>query len=445
MSLTAKKILIVALSLLFAISLIFVQYKEVTKPRVEAKPEVVLSAEAKECYQCHKETTPALVAQWETSAHASSADCLTCHDPALHQKTIISDRCESKRPGGVSTIVSPAACQKCHPQEVEQFNHSKHATTLHFTVNILKDGWTVKGANSPPERATGCYLCHGSIIKDELTWENWPNHGIGRVNPDGTMGTCTSCHSEHKFSLAMARNPSTCGRCHMGPDHPQIEIWEESVHGKLWLAGEKEHAPTCVTCHMAEVKDSVGNVIVEKTHNIGTRLYWEIQSPLSTPFKDHINWKPNEELAEQYRENMKKACLQCHTERHVDNHFARYDEQVKDYNENYFKPAKEMLDELKEKGLLSSEPFDDDFEWEYWLLWHHEGRRMRMGAAMMGPDYAWWHGAHDTKLKFLELENEYKRLIELGKPDSHEYVPGAVYEAGPNLVPGEDVPDLQQQ
>jgi len=25
-------------------------------------------------------------------------------------------------------------------------------------------------------------------------------------------------------------------------------------------------------------------------------------------------------------------------------------------------------------------------------MWHHEGRRARMGTAMMGPDYAWWHG-----------------------------------------------------
>jgi Seven times multi-haem cytochrome CxxCH len=28
-----------------------------------------------------------------------------------------------------------------------------------------------------------------------------------------------------------ARLPSTCAQCHMGPDHSQIEIYEESRHG----------------------------------------------------------------------------------------------------------------------------------------------------------------------------------------------------------------------
>jgi hypothetical protein len=36
----------------------------------------------------------------------------------------------------------------------------------------------------------------------------------------------------------------------------------------------------------------------------------------------------------------------------------------------------------------------------------------------------------------------YQRLIELGKPDP--YLPGAVFEKGPNLRPGIDVPDLRK-
>jgi hypothetical protein len=44
--------------------------------------------------------------------------------------------------------------------------------------------------------------------------------------------------------------------------------------------------------------------------------------------------------------------------------------------------------------------FSNDIEWEYWELWHHEGRRARMGAAMMGPDYTWWHGIYDVAHNF---------------------------------------------
>ena len=29
----------------------------------------------------------------------------------------------------------------------------------------------------------------------------------------------------------------------------------------------------------------------------------------------------------------------------------------------------------------------NELGWHWWELWHHEGRRARHGAAMMGPDY----------------------------------------------------------
>ncbi len=35
-----------------------------------------------------------------------------------------------------------------------------------------------------------------------------------------------------------------------------------------------------------------------------------------------------------------------------------------------------------------------EFMWYY--IWHHDGRRWRMGAAMMGPDYSHWHGIVDA-------------------------------------------------
>ena len=65
--------------------------------------------------------------------------------------------------------------------------------------------------------------------------------------------------------MAEARKPDSCGQCHLGPDHPQHEIYTESKHGNIFGAsGENWNwdapvdewgpddisAPTCATCHM---------------------------------------------------------------------------------------------------------------------------------------------------------------------------------------------------
>ena len=71
---------------------------------------------------------------------------------------------------------------------------------------------------------------------------------------------------------------------------------------------------------------------------------------------------------------------------------------------------------LKKEGLITPIPFDDKIEWTYFFLWHHEGRRARMGAAMMGPDYTQWHGNFEVAERFyMELVPEVQELIDEGK------------------------------
>jgi hydroxylamine dehydrogenase len=64
-----------------------------------------------------------------------------------------------------------------------------------------------------------------------------------------------------------ARKPEACGQCHLGPDHPQIEIYMESKHGDIytahgddynwtaapgtWTPGTDFRGPTCASCHMS--------------------------------------------------------------------------------------------------------------------------------------------------------------------------------------------------
>ena len=40
----------------------------------------------------------------------------------------------------------------------------------------------------------------------------------------------------------MAREPESCGKCHLGPDHPQYEIYNESKHGIAFYANRDRMA-----------------------------------------------------------------------------------------------------------------------------------------------------------------------------------------------------------
>jgi hypothetical protein len=253
----------------------------------------------------------------------------------------------------------------------------------------------------------------------------WPNAGVGRLNVDGSKGSCTSCHTRHRFSIAEARMPEACDQCHLGPDHPQIEIYEESKHGTIyhaykseynfnaaagtWTAGVDYRAPTCAGCHMS------GSGKVMGTHDVTERLSWETQAPLTVrpenfkPFPSKSDWRTE-------REKMKNICRQCHSNSWTDTFYDGFDKAVEEYNEVYFKPAKAKLDELYAKGVITKDKFfDEHLELQFYELWHHEGRRARMGAMMMAPDYAWWHGFYECKNRFNQYMEEANHLLKTGE------------------------------
>ena len=252
---------------------------------------------------------------------------------------------------------------------------------------------------------------------------------------DLSLGSCSSCHTRHKFSTVEARKPEACGQCHLGPDHPQIEIFEESKHGAIyhaegddwkwdsapgtWTPGVDYRTPTCSVCHMSEING------VAASHDVTERLAWETQAPLTIrpadfkPMPAKNDWKAE-------RAKMEKVCLACHSPAWTKGHFDHFDKAVENYNENYFKPMKKIVDELYEKKLLSkAKNLDEKLEYEFYELWHHEGRRARFGAAMMAPDYAWWHGFYELKQRVMTIEAEAEELLESGKPAKVHEVKGA--------------------
>jgi len=368
-------------------------------------------ADTKVCVSCHKETTPVIVKQWDDSRHKNkSVGCYECHKALKGE----SDAFEHNG-FTIATIVSPKDCSKCHAKEFKEQQNSRHAGAASFIGsldNIL--GEIVEGG---PAAVSGCKQCHGSqpkILNDgKIDPSTWPNGGIGRINPDGSKGSCTACHYRHTFSLKVARSPDTCGRCHMGPDHPQREIYGESKHGinfianidkmnlnkRSWVLGKDYSiSPNCVTCHMGATRD------LKSTHDVGARISWTLRPAISIKISD---W-------EKKRADMQSVCLNCHSPQWVTNFYSQYDNLVVHYNDKFAKPAREIIDMLLAKGKISKTPFDDNIEWTYYELWHHEGRRARMGAAMMGPDFTQWHGMYEVAKHF------YTKFI----PEAEELLPG---------------------
>jgi hypothetical protein len=408
-----------------------IQAQQTNFPKVkEYRIERSVPPEGVACIECHRQTTPGIFADWSKSRHANAnITCLDCHlvqpgdqDVAKgHEKYYGRSDLpfgESKYKAPIAAIVTPKDCSRCHPDEATQYSRSKHANTLEIVWKI--DPWLNKGMNSDNERKTGCFTCHGTVIaiddQGNIDPDTWPNVGVGRLNLDGSKGSCTSCHTRHRFRVGEARMPEACDQCHLGPDHPQIEIYEESKHGTMyhaykdeynfdaaggtWTAGVDYRAPTCAGCHMS------GSGKVLTSHDVTERLSWETQAPLTIrpsefkPLPAATDWKTE-------RNKMKDVCSQCHGDEWIDNFYNGFDKAVSEYNEVYFKPAKAKLDELYEKGLLDKTKFfDEHLEVQFYELWHHEGRRARMGAMMMAPDYAWWHGFYECKKRFNEFMEE---------------------------------------
>ena len=115
---------------------------------------------------------------------------------------------------------------------------------------------------------------------------------------------------------------------------------------------------------------------------------------------------------------MQDVCSNCHATGWVENFYKQYDNTIDLYNEKFAKPAKSIMDKLYAANKLTKTPFDDKIEWTYYEMWHHQGRRARMGTAMMGPDYTQWHGFYEVAKTF------YNEFI----PEAEALMPGVTTE-----------------
>ncbi len=359
------------------------------------------------CAECHSQETAAIVHQYSMSKHASAnVTCYDCHSPQDGQA-----RADHK---GFTLAVDVTAlnCAQCHTTEYEQYRRSRHAAPSWAAV-MGEDAFTTEEVEFAEKYHPGAVKRPANtlaIAEGEGVMEKGCQacHSIGRPNEDGSIGSCTECHARHSTSIRLARQPETCGQCHMGPDHSQIEIYNESKHGVLYALNKDQlnlgaspktlttrdmSIPTCATCHMSGLEG------MNVTHDVTDRLSWWLFAPVS---KKRPHYTRGQDA-------MKGVCLKCHATTQIQRFYEEAEVVVHATNEKV-QASLDLMAELRAEGLLTPEPFDELIEFVAFDLWHYYGRTAKHGAFMGGADFVQWHGNYELLLKTIEIEEMAERL-----------------------------------
>jgi hydroxylamine dehydrogenase len=347
------------------------------------------------CYTCHKASTPGITNQFASSVMAQKdVTCSSCHKVAQ-------DYPGAQAHFGTYRLVSPtpARCQQCHADQVGQFLQGRHSLPSYVAVNgatdLTADQLAMykaipEGGYDPNKTEHPLAALEGPSI---VPFACDACHQIGQPNPDGSVGRCQSCHLSHTYSLEQARKPETCNACHIGPDHPQFEIYQESAHGiryatdgENWnwsaaygkLTVQDMPAPTCATCHIAAFGGVPGS------HDLGNRLTYFLAAQYSVARPD----------AAANKARMQQVCSQCHAVDFVLRFYDGANQLTTDVTAR-LKTADTIMQPLKDKGLLTAAPFDEPIDFVYFDIWHDWGRTTKFGSWMQGADYAQWHGVYE--------------------------------------------------
>jgi hypothetical protein len=377
------------------------------RPRVVTEqPSAALIRASGRCAECHANLQYSVVHEYELSVHAQKkVNCLECHQPAGGQQG------HDHHGFVLAEHVTAANCRACHEPVYQQYLRSRHAAPSWAAVHGDKDFTPEQVAFSEQFHPGGCKRPANPLTALEgkpAAQSGCTNcHSVGRPNADGTIGTCTACHTRHTASVEVARLPTTCGQCHMGPDHSQLEIYEESKHGVLFQAQRKlldlsapprklttrdMFVPTCATCHMSGING------LNVTHDPSERLSYNL-------FAEITDRRPNYARAQAA---MKDLCRNCHTQSVIDRVYGEAEQVVTSTNDKV-REARAMVEALRKEGVLESTPFQKPIDFAYFDLWHYYGRTAKHGAFMGGADFVQWHGnypllKHTVEIKALAEE-----------------------------------------
>ncbi len=258
---------LVAVILVLGLALMAVVIGRAATPAERARVDA-LARSNNPCVTCHREETPGIVEQFGRSTMAAAeVTCQKCHEaPADYPGAVAHE--------GTWVLHSPtpARCNECHETEVAQFSQSRHGLPAYvamtgaapLTVAQMATYKAIPEGSFAPDKARNALFALEGPDITRFACEGC--HNVGLPHPDGSAGQCQKCHLRHEFSLEQVRKPETCNACHIGPDHPQWEIYHESPHGIAYATGGAEWhwdaelgtlgvtdflAATCAICHMS--------------------------------------------------------------------------------------------------------------------------------------------------------------------------------------------------
>jgi hypothetical protein len=367
---------------------------------VTEQPSAALVRASGRCAECHTNQQYSIVHEYELSEHAKRrVSCLECHQPAGGQKG------HDHHGFVLNSQVTAANCRTCHERVYQQYVRSRHAAPSWAAVYGDKDLSAEQVAFAEKFHPGSCKRPPNALAAQEGPFAIGAGcvkcHAVGKPNADGTIGTCTACHTRHTASVAVARLPTTCGQCHMGPDHSQLEIYEESKHGVLFhaqhnllnldvapkkLTTNEMFVPTCATCHMSGLNG------MNVTHDPSERLSYLLAAEISPK-------RPN---FAQAQANMKDLCVNCHTRPVIERVYADGDRAVEVTNAKVTE-IRDLVEGLRKDGVLKGKPFTHPIDFAYFDLWHYYGRTVKHGAFMGGADFVQWHGNYPMLKSAVEV------------------------------------------
>ena len=466
-----------------------------------------VSPATQDCISCHLTATPAMVLDWKKSRHANTTPAEALKKPELERRVSVDKvpdklashvvgcaECHALNPDEhkdsfdhndrkVHLTVTPRDCSACHPLEAEQYkkNIMSHVygnlannelyQSLMTSINGVQSFADMKTKVAPPDEKTtadSCLSCHGTALEVKGTQKRdsdfgemefpvlsgWPNQGVGRLNPDGSKGSCSSCHGRHQFSMKMARKPYACAQCHKGPDVPAYQTYSVSKHGNLffglygewsfeavpWTVGKDFSAPTCAVCHVSLLVNNEGDVVAKRTHQMNDRLPWRIfgliyahphpgspdttimRNPEGLPLPTSLNGEPVKEYLigpeemEERRKTMQKVCLSCHTTDWVNGHWARFENTIKTSDDMTLTATRIIEKAWEEQVADKSNLFDEALEKRWVEQWLFYANSTRFASAMMGADYGVFaNGRWSLSKNIQDMLDSLKLLLETRK------------------------------
>jgi hydroxylamine dehydrogenase len=355
---------------------------------------------ADECVGCHREKTPGAVRIWEESVHARKGiGCRECHG-SDHGRI---ERGEAR--------VDMKVCGRCHRKALAEHTASRHGMGLH-------SGWGCTrnlSGRSPGE----CRFCHeeGSAMPKSTVHcarflKQSPEMAeIGCNRCHDVESSCASCHTNHATDLRIVRDSGSCAKCHMGPDHPQWEMWQTSQHGTLRASAGSGTAPDCLACHMPG-----------GSHDVSIGI---------TMSSGCVPYPP--EKAGPRREEMVVICSRCHATSFARKELARGDA-VGAQSLALVKEAEGIIRDLGDRKLLDPMPdarpphplsgasvvtdsqmlYEDTSHIErlFFKMKKYDLARTVKGAYHQNPAYAHWYGNAELKMDLIDIRSEASRLRE---------------------------------